>query len=227
MSPRSRVVRALTWFGLVCGAILALASIVVLNRAVLLALVFAAALAAVLAYGIRDDGRPPSLAMAWKAAAGTVVASMVVTGLVVLVGGFMAAVACTVGFVAGGAAWTWRRARGWSAAHGAGNRSRPRRATVCPAPVSSAGWPDRSASPVSLLSVPVLGTEWRRMTAVLACGPDPAAQQAVVRRRQEVLDELERRDRSGFARWLATGTAYDSDPADFLKSGPIAETDAV
>jgi hypothetical protein len=40
-----------------------------------------------------------------------------------------------------------------------------------------------------------------------------------------VLDELERRDPVGFAGWLATGTASDSDPADFLQCDAITDND--
>jgi hypothetical protein len=54
---------------------------------------------------------------------------------------------------------------------------------------------------------------------VLAGRLDPAARQALVGRRQETLDELERRDPSGFGRWLAAGPA--ADPADYVRRGPI------
>jgi hypothetical protein len=51
---------------------------------------------------------------------------------------------------------------------------------------------------------------------------DPGARQSLVRRRQETLDELERRDPEGFARWLASGAAVDSDPAAYVQEGPAA-----
>jgi hypothetical protein len=58
----------------------------------------------------------------------------------------------------------------------------------------------------------------------------PAARAAIVRRRQETLDELERRDPDGFARWLAGGPAPGSDPARFVRGDvrgePAAGTDA-
>jgi antibiotic biosynthesis monooxygenase (ABM) superfamily enzyme len=72
----------------------------------------------------------------------------------------------------------------------------------------------------------VLGCEWSRTTAALASWPDPAARQVVVRRRQEVFDELERRDPAGFARWLAAGAAEDRDPATFVRGGRATGTDA-
>ena len=50
-------------------------------------------------------------------------------------------------------------------------------------------------------------------------------------RRQEALDELERRDPAGFARWLAAGPTLSSDPAGYVRGGPLrgdpaADTDA-
>jgi hypothetical protein len=59
----------------------------------------------------------------------------------------------------------------------------------------------------------------------------PVARQTLVARREETLDELERRDPDGFARWLAAGPAAGSDPADFVRGGPahrgpVADTDA-
>jgi hypothetical protein len=39
---------------------------------------------------------------------------------------------------------------------------------------------------------------------------------SIVRRRQETLDELERRDPVGFARWMAGGPAPASNPALFV-----------
>ena len=58
-----------------------------------------------------------------------------------------------------------------------------------------------------------------------------AARASLVGRRDETLDELERRDPAGFARWLAAGPNTGSDPADFVRGGPaqrgpVADTDA-
>jgi hypothetical protein len=87
-----------------------------------------------------------------------------------------------------------------------------------PAPVLPAALLSRAQHPVSLLSTAVLGTEWLRTTAALACPLEPAARQAIIRHRQETLDELERRDPAGFARWLGAGAATDSDPATFVRA---------
>ena len=85
---------------------------------------------------------------------------------------------------------------------------------------------DRSPLPVSLLPTSVLGSEWRRTTATLACRLEPATRQTITRRRHEILDELECRDPAGFARWLAAGSAADSDPAAFVECDRTTGTDA-
>jgi len=85
--------------------------------------------------------------------------------------------------------------------------------------------------PVSTLTTRALGEEWVRTTAELAGWLSPAARASLVSRRQEALDELERRDPDGFERWLAAGPAGGSDPAEFVRGGParpgwIADSDA-
>jgi hypothetical protein len=85
--------------------------------------------------------------------------------------------------------------------------------------------------PVGALTTPELGQEWMRTSAVLAGRLDAAAREALVARRQQALDELERRDPAGFARWLAAAPTLSSDPAGFVHGGPLrgdpaADTDA-
>jgi hypothetical protein len=85
--------------------------------------------------------------------------------------------------------------------------------------------------PVAVLTTSELGQEWTRTSAVLAGHLDPATREALVVRRQEALDELERRDPAGFDRWLADGPTLSSDPAGYVRGGPLrgdpaADTDA-
>jgi hypothetical protein len=72
--------------------------------------------------------------------------------------------------------------------------------------------------------------EWTRTARALTGRLDPRARATLVQRREELLDELERRDPAGFARWLAAGPDLGSDPADYVRGGPLlggpAETDA-
>jgi hypothetical protein len=88
------------------------------------------------------------------------------------------------------------------------------------------GRPDPSPLPVSLLPTPTLGTEWVRSTAALAGRLEPATRQEIVRRRGEALDELERRDPTGFARWLTADRGMQSDPAAFVRGHRTMGTDA-
>jgi hypothetical protein len=86
------------------------------------------------------------------------------------------------------------------------------------------------AQPVAVLTTPELGLEWTRTTRALAGRLDARVRASLVLRREEVLDELERRDPDGFGRWLAGGPLADSDPSGHVRRGPLlggsAEADA-
>lgn len=94
------------------------------------------------------------------------------------------------------------------------------------------GRPDQAASvswllpPVAGLSTAALGDEWVHTTAALAGRLAPSVRRAIVERREAALDELERRDPAGFARWMAAGPEPGSDPAQFVRGGPAADTEA-
>ncbi|MCW2584156.1 MAG: conserved rane protein of unknown function [Klenkia sp.] len=83
-----------------------------------------------------------------------------------------------------------------------------------PTPVASA---PPLLTPVTDLSTDALGREWLRTAGALGAELEPGTRQHVVRRRQDTLDELERRDPAGFARWLADGARVDSDPASWVR----------
>jgi hypothetical protein len=94
-----------------------------------------------------------------------------------------------------------------------------------PAPtfrIGSAGSARTILPPVRFVSSRSLGEEWLRTTALLDASPEPLISEAVAARRALVLDELERRDPEGFARWLAHGTDRGSNPAEFLREEPRA-----
>jgi hypothetical protein len=88
--------------------------------------------------------------------------------------------------------------------------------------IGSAGSARTVLPPVRILSSRSLGEEWLRTTALLDASPDPLTREAVAARRGSVLDELERRDPEGVARWLAQGTDRGSNPAEFLGDEPGA-----
>jgi hypothetical protein len=202
---RGPVARALTGFGLLCGLVVALAGGIVLHGTPLVVVGMAAGFAACVAYVLRDGTRATSIEAAWKAAAWTVAVIVLITGLVVLVGGTGAVLVSGV-VVAGGAVWAVRA-----------TRARLGRAEPVLHPAVGI-----SPAPVPLLPTSVLGSEWRRTTARL----EPATRQAITRRRQDILDELECRDPAGFARWLAAGSTADSDPAAFVQCDRTTGTDA-
>jgi hypothetical protein len=212
-APKRGLVRlTLLSAGLLCGAVVIAASAVVLNGAASLLVGGAAAVVAGAAAGATDGGRAAAADAAWKAAAFTVTAIVLVSGLGVLAGGAVAAIA-GLGFAVATAVVLLLRARpvrmAWSERHG-----------------PQALWPDRSPVPVSQLPTSALASEWRRTTVALADQLDPRTRQALVQRRREVLDELERRDPIGFSRWLAVGARPASDPTEFMPDDGANGTDA-
>jgi hypothetical protein len=218
-------VRALVGLGLACATVLALASSVVLHGAVVVVVLLAAAMAACVGYIAPDDGRAAAVECAWKSAAATVAVIVLVTGVVVLAGGVVAALVSGLALVVGGALYVRKarlarrsgaQARGAAPLTGAGNR----------APVLAASWVSLIQPPVSLLGTSDLGSEWLRTTSALASPVEPATREQIIKRRQETLDELERRDPAGFARWLAAGAAGDSDPATFVRQDRTTGRDA-
>jgi hypothetical protein len=198
------------------GAVLAAVGGVSLGGAGLIAVALVAVVAACLGAGIaRENGGPDprqaSVDAAWRTAVGTVAALLLISGCVVLVGAALTvlATACVLGLLL--LRWAFRSAR---ADHQAAAS-----VTAMPLPGSDRRW-------VRALTVQALGQEWVRSSAALARVRDPSTRQELVRRRQEALDELERRDPAGFARWLAGGATVDSDPAEHISGDPAAGSEA-
>ncbi|SED63329.1 hypothetical protein SAMN04489727_8667 [Amycolatopsis tolypomycina] len=91
------------------------------------------------------------------------------------------------------------------------HRSRPRTNDVVAAVISPP-----PARPVTELSLDELCTSWRRSYFQLLVSRDASARRHLVQRRQDYLDEIERRDRSGFLRWLGSGARPGGDPGPYL-----------
>jgi hypothetical protein len=131
----------------------------------------------------------------------TFAAWLVVTGLVILIG--PVAWILLLAVLLAGAAW-WA-----SHSRGAGG-GRP-----------GGGWPAElrlAAAAPAELSTPELCALWRRSCRALD-GPDGGLERVeLVRVRAGLLDELERRDREGFTRWLEAGPGAVGDPARYLSS---------
>jgi hypothetical protein len=188
-----------------------------LPGAAFVALALVAGTVACLAGGAAGDrSRERRGRAAWEAAAvgagGTLAAALLLAGLVVLLGG---ALAVPLAGGAGAAAVLMhllRRRR----------RVGPAAATASPGPAGRIA----VIRPVRTLSTGALGREWLLSSAALGVLLDVAGRQAIVRRRQDLLDELERRDPAGFARWMAAGPLPGSDPADYLHGDAAAGRDA-
>ena len=207
MSTRGPLPGLLYWTGAVVGGGLAVVGGLALRPPGLVAVGLAAVVAACLAAGVVRESRPGRQAVAdaaWKAAAATVAVLLVLSGTAVLGG------AALTLLVAGGAAGTWtvvQLVRGSRS----GSPS-----------VAAVARPTVVLPPVSSLSTEALGREWVRTTTALAGPLDAGTREAIVVRRQQTLDELERRDPDGFARWLAGLPLAGSDPSGDLKHGDAA-----
>jgi hypothetical protein len=201
----------------------------------LLAVGLASVVTACLAGGVaRESANEPGAAVgrnpldaAWRAGAATIGLLLFLSGTAALGGPVLTVLAGAVLAVGGLGLWLLH----------AGRPPRRNATMVTPPPAPAGGTtpaPPRPVTgarpaetvgtvtylpPVATLPTAALGREWLSTTTALAGRLHPAARQSIVRRRQETLDELERRDPDGFARWLAEGS-LDSDPARYLAEGP-------
>ena len=240
MPVRGPLIRLLSWIGALGVGTLVLIGGLGLRGPGLVAVGIAGTLAACTAAGIaRDLPRPDRrrvVEAAVQAGGWTVGLLLVLAGLATLAGGFVALLTVVVGVTA------------WFVVRGMRSTARPPEASgssppgplpttgaeVLRLPVPPSGTGSRSggaSSSVAGLTTAALGREWLRSTRALAGRLAPVERQALVGRRQETLDELERRDPDGFARWLAAGPAPGSDPAayvrgNFAQEDPAAGTDA-
>ncbi len=139
------------------------------------------------------------------ATAATAATTMTIAGMVAVLGGaatgplLLLAAVCAL-------PWAWSRWRPhadrfWTARVGVG--------TQCPVEPNLPTGDRPLVSVVESLSTPALCAEWERSYRVLRDAPDQAAHHHVTELRRRYLDELDRRDPDGVARWLGA----DSRPA--------------
>lgn len=219
--PLARLVLGVLALGL--GA-LAIAGGLELEGAGLVAVAVAGAVAGCLALGIAREApgndRRSATDAAVQTAGLTVGALLVLSGTALVLGGVVAALA-GVGLVVGLVSYALVRA-----ARATGSAARgPGAAPTTAAHIVRLDQP-AEAGPVRDLSTRELGREWIRTGRLLSAGLRPADRASVVRRRQEALDELELRDPTGFARWLAAGAHTADNPADYMHGDWTAGTDA-
>jgi hypothetical protein len=207
VSTRGPLASLLYWTGAVVGGGLAVVGGLALRPPGLVAVGLAAVVAACLAAGVVRESRPGRQAVvdaAWKAGVTTVAVLLVLSGTAVLGGAVLALL------VAGVAAGTWTVVRLVRSSR-SGSPS-----------VAAVARPTVVLPPVSSLSTEALGREWVRTTTALAGPLDAGTREAIVVRRQQTLDELERRDPDGFARWLSGVPLPGSDPSGDLRHGDAA-----
>jgi hypothetical protein len=148
----------------------------------------------------------PDVPAGVAAAAAFLWAYLVLAGLVVTVGaGFAVAVVLLLA-VAGVSAWYHHRAKVLKVPA----------TRVNPHDVIAAATLPASAVPVADMATEELCVAWRRSYFHLLLATDARIRRQVVQRRQDFLDEIERRDRRGFLRWLDSGARAGSDPGPYL-----------
>ena len=219
MSTPRLLLRVLIGLVLACAGAVAVVGGLYLSGSGLVAVAVSGALVGCLAAGIARETPPgpnrtaPLEAAVWIGGL-TVLALLVLSGTAVVTSGAVTAALCAVA-VGVGVVAAVRRAK---------HSARP----AAP-PIAALGTPELGdadhGGPVPGLSTRALGREWIRTTALLGAALKPEDRTALVRRRQEALDELERRDPDGFGRWLTAGGAT-ADPADFVHGERTAGTDA-
>ncbi|NYJ06104.1 hypothetical protein [Petropleomorpha daqingensis] len=241
MPTRGPFVQVLLGVAVVLAAALALVGGVALRASGVVAVLLAGAVAACLAAGVAREttgaAHLPAPEAAALAAGWTVGSLLVLSGTAALGGGLAAVLTGAAGAIVGLAVWLIR------SPHPSRDMS-PHTLTAevagapAAAPMPAAPWhaatvgrfdpagSARLSAPLTELPTAALGREWLLTTAALAGRLEPSARESIVRRRQEALDELERRDADGFARWLAAGPAPGSDPADFVHGEPASGRDA-
>ncbi|MGW7534929.1 hypothetical protein [Amycolatopsis sp. NPDC054798] len=142
------------------------------------------------------------------ACAAALTASCLVTATVAMLAGPALAFTATGALLAVGV-WSGRRR----------TRTRPQPAVRCRKPAGKKPAEEIRACPVPVDSLPLdqLCLLWRRSFVQLQRAADERARHAVVAARQAYLDELERRDRPGFARWLDSGARAAGDPSRYVR----------
>ncbi len=210
MSGRSPIARALLAAGLAPVGALAVLGGLTLQGSGVAAVALAGGVAACLGAGVaaqdpaRGVARRSAVAASWQSAAWTMGTLLVLAGLAAVGGGALVTIGGLAGLTVGLVVWL----------------RRTRIAATAPVPGPDAGPP--TLAPVTELSTDALSREWLRTGGALAAALEPTTRQHVVARRQDTLDELERRDPVGFSRWLSTGAGPDSDPTEHIQGDTAA-----
>jgi len=226
------LVRSAQVLALLVAAALAVVGALALRGPGLVTVLVAAAVVGAVSAGMASEvpgaGRGRALDTGGRAAGWTAGVLLVLAGLGAVAG---AVVTLLVAGAVATAALTVHLRRAGARSRAAAPSAAPPRPAPRPTPPAPPR-PVRLDGPVSArpsvggLSARALGEEWLRTTALLEARIDPALRRSVADRREAILDELERRDGTGFARWLADGPSPPSNPADHVRDLPAAGTGA-
>jgi hypothetical protein len=192
MTPAvTRIVRVGTWT-IICA--LGVLGLITAGFAVILPGLVAALVGGLVAWSLaRQRGAAPSntvvAGLGWGAGAGVGVLAM--AGLVVVIGPGVIPAAAALGAPL---VWTHRR----------------------PLAAPAAQEPEKDAAPLRRLSNPQLARAWHTSYGQLATAHDPTALDRICALRRQQLDEIERRDPTGFHRWISSGYWVRGDSAPFL-----------
>ena len=211
MSARGPLPRLALGLLFLVAAALAVVGGVAIRGTGLVAVLLAAVVAGCVAAGMAREAAPVNprqagFEAACRAVGWTVGGLLVVSGAGAVAGAGAAGLVVLVGAAALVVRAVLARRRG----------RQPSTVVPFPGPSGSTAGPGWPAD----LTVAELGRAWVRSSAALSATRDPVARARLVSRRQQALDELERRDPDGFARWLAAGATIDSDPARWVASEP-------
>jgi hypothetical protein len=147
-----------------------------------------------------------------EVAVGVLVVGVVSTGMAATIGAAEATAVLLVAI----AAWAGRLLWSGSVFLSGSPLTKPSGPPAAPAVVVTPAPPMTAAAD---LTTGALCLAWRRSYVKLQQSTDEPTRQRVVRLREQYLDELERRDRAGFARWLGSGARAGSDPQRYLTAG--------
>lgn len=150
--------------------------------------------------------RTPTPRTGVRTAVGFVALCLVITGMITTVGALTTATLVVLSAVT--AVWVRRLFRHVP------NSPNAREVEVLTTPVSATLF--EPIAPARALPTEELCLAWRRSYLQLQRAADDHTRQQIIRARQAYLDELERRDGTGFTQWLAGGARAGSDPRRYF-----------
>lgn len=158
----------------------------------------------------QDENAGSSTGRGVLAGATTAGGVLFVAGLVALLGAGAAVVLAVLGAATSLLYWHWRSLTG----------SASRQDIATPPDIAEQSAIAAATTPgqdsIRQMSTQELCLAWRKSFSQLQHAPVGPAREHIVNMRSSYLDEIERRDPDGFARWLHTGARAGSDPSRYV-----------